>query len=107
MFTNGNSNEFDATIVHLMEKNRAQAEEIRNLKLEQESQAILLCEVTEQKKKAMEDKAMIEEEKRISQKQINSTSSLSNSLRKRKFNKDLNEIQRSIRSKRKNVTNWG
>ena len=48
-----------------MEKNRVQAEEIRNLKLEKESQTILLCEVTEQKKKAMEDKAMIEEDKRI------------------------------------------
>lgn len=48
-----------------MEKNRAQAEEIRNLKLEQESQAILLCEVTEQKKKAIKDKAMIKEHKII------------------------------------------
>ena len=48
-----------------MEKNRAQDEEIKNLKLEQESQAILLCEVTEQKKKAMKDKAMIEEDTRI------------------------------------------
>ena len=47
-----------------MEKNRVQAEEIKNLKLEQESQAILLCEVTEHKKKAMEDKPMIEEDKR-------------------------------------------
>ena len=48
-----------------MEKNRAQAEEIRNLKLEQESQAILLCEVTEQKKKAIEEKTILEEDKRI------------------------------------------
>ena len=48
-----------------MEKNRAQVEEIRNLKLEQESQAILLCEVTEQKKKAIEDKTILEEDKRI------------------------------------------
>ena len=48
-----------------MEKNIVQAEEIRNLKLEKESQAILLCEVTEQKKKYMEDKPMIEEEKII------------------------------------------
>ena len=46
-----------------MEKNKIQAEEIRNLKLEQESQAILVCEVVEQKKKAMEDKAMIEKDK--------------------------------------------
>ena len=34
LFTNGDSNEFDGAIVDLMEKNRAQAEEIRNLKLE-------------------------------------------------------------------------
>ncbi len=48
-----------------MEKNRAQAQEIINLKLEQESQAILLCEVTEQKKKVIEDKTILEEDKRI------------------------------------------
>ena len=45
LFANGDSNEFDVEIAYLMEKNRAQAKEIRNLKLEQESQAILLCEV--------------------------------------------------------------
>ena len=65
LFANGDSNEFDAAIVDLMEKNRAQIEDIKILKLEKESQAILLCEVTEQKKKAMEDKAMIEDDKRI------------------------------------------
>ena len=48
-----------------MEKNRAQAEEIRNLKLEQESQDILICEVTKKKKKAIEDKTILEEDKRI------------------------------------------
>ena len=47
-----------------MEKNRAQVEEIRNLKIEQESQAMMLCEVIEQKKRAIEDKVMIEEDKR-------------------------------------------
>ena len=47
LFVEGNSSEFDATITNLMEQNRAQAEEIRNLKFEQESQAILLCEVIE------------------------------------------------------------
>ncbi len=65
LFVDGNSNEFDATVANLMENNRIQAKEIRNLKLEQESQAILLCEVTKEKKKAIEDKAMIEEDKRI------------------------------------------
>ena len=65
LFANGNSSEFDATIVDLIKKNRAQAKEIRNLKLEQESQAILLCEVTEQKKKDIEDKPILEEDKRI------------------------------------------
>ena len=56
LFTDGNQNEFDAAIADLMERNRVQEEEIKNLKLEQESQAILICEVTEQKKRAMEDK---------------------------------------------------
>ena len=45
IFTNGYSKEFDATIVDLIEKNEAQEKEIRTLKLEQESQAIMLCEV--------------------------------------------------------------
>ena len=65
LFADGSSYEFDTKIVDLMDKNRAQAEEIRNLKLEQESQAILLCEVTEKKNKAIEEKGMIEKEKRI------------------------------------------
>ena len=47
-----------------MEKNRAQVEEIRSLKIEQESQAMMLCEITKQKKRAIEDKAMIEDDKR-------------------------------------------
>ena len=47
-----------------MEKNKAQIEEIKILKLEHKSQAIIICEVTEQKKKVIEDKAMIEDEKR-------------------------------------------
>ena len=47
-----------------MEKNRAQAEEIINLKIEQGSQAMMLCEVTKQKKSAIEEKFMIEEDKR-------------------------------------------
>ena len=47
-----------------MEKNRAQAEEIRSLKMEQESQAMMLCEITKQKKREVEDKAMLEDDKR-------------------------------------------
>ena len=35
LFTNGDTKEFDAAIAELMETNRAQAEEIRTLKLEQ------------------------------------------------------------------------
>ena len=46
VFSNGDSKEFDATIEKLMEKNRAQVEEIRSLKMEQESQAMMLCEIT-------------------------------------------------------------
>ncbi|MDF3686233.1 hypothetical protein [Enterobacter hormaechei] len=64
VFTNGDSKEFDATIVELMEKNRAQAEEIRSLKMEHESQAIMICEITEQKKRAVEDRVMMEDDKR-------------------------------------------
>ena len=33
VFANGDTQEFDATIVDLMEKNRAQVEEIRSLKI--------------------------------------------------------------------------
>ena len=65
LFANGNSNEFDVVVADLMEKRITQAEEIINLKIEKESQAILLCEVTEQKKKAMEDIVMIEDDKRV------------------------------------------
>ena len=64
VFSNGDTQEFDATIADLMEKNRAQVEEIRSLKIEQESQAMMLCEITEQKKRAIEDRAMIEDDKR-------------------------------------------
>ena len=35
VFANGDSKKFDATIVELMEKNRAQVEEVRSLKMEQ------------------------------------------------------------------------
>ena len=70
LFSNGDSNEFDAVVADLIEKNRIQVEEIKNLKKEKESQAILLCEVNEQKNKAMEDKAMIEEDKRILAKRL-------------------------------------
>ena len=47
-----------------MERNKAQEEEIRSLKIEQESQAMMLCKITEQKKRAIEDRAMIEDDKR-------------------------------------------
>ena len=46
LFVDGDSNEFDVAVADLMEKNKIQDEEIRNLKLEQESHAIVLCEVT-------------------------------------------------------------
>jgi hypothetical protein len=48
-----------------MEKNGALTEEIKNLKIEQEVQSVLLYEVTEQKKKFEEDKVVIEDDKRI------------------------------------------
>ncbi len=64
VFSNGNTKEFDAAIAELMEKNKAQPNEIRSLKMEHESQAIILCEITEQKKRAVEDKFMMEDDKR-------------------------------------------
>ena len=59
LLTKGNSSEFDVAIADLMEKNRAQAKEIKNLKLEQESQDILLCEVTEQKRKPLKTRPFL------------------------------------------------
>ena len=64
VFANGDSKEFDAAIVELMEKNRAQEKEIRSLKIEQESQAMMLCEINEQKKIAIEERAMLDDDKR-------------------------------------------
>ena len=60
----GDSKEFDAAIAELMEKNRIQEEEIRSLKIEHESQAMMLCEITEQKKREVEDRAIFEDDKR-------------------------------------------
>ena len=64
MFAKGDSKEFDAAIAELMEKNRIQVEEIRSLKIEHESQAMMMCEITEQKKRAVEDRVMLEDDKR-------------------------------------------
>ena len=64
VFAKGHSKEFDATIAKLMEKNRIQVEEIRSLKIEHESEAMMLCEITEQKKRTIEDRAMLEDDKR-------------------------------------------
>ena len=64
MFANRDSKEFDSEIAELMEKNRTQAEEIRSLKMKQQSQAMMPCETTEQKKRAIEDRAMLEDDKR-------------------------------------------
>ncbi|MDF3675384.1 hypothetical protein [Enterobacter hormaechei] len=64
VFSKGDSKEFDAAIAELMEKNKIQAEEIRSLKMEHESQAIMICEITEQKKRAVDDRVMMENDKR-------------------------------------------
>ena len=64
MFSNGDTQDFEVAIVDLMKRNRDQAKEIRSLKIEQDSQAMMLCEITEQKKRAIEDKAIIEDDKR-------------------------------------------
>ena len=64
VFAKGDSKEFDAAIAELMEKNKIQAEEIRSLKIELESQAMMLREITKQKKRAVEDRAVVEDDKR-------------------------------------------
>ena len=64
MFSTRDSKEFDTTIAELMEKNRTQVEEIRPLKMKQESQAMILCEITKKKKREIEDRAMLEDDKR-------------------------------------------
>ena len=64
VFAKGDSKEFDAAIEKLMEKNRIQVKEIRSLKIEHESQAMMLCEITKQKKRVVEDRAMLEYDKR-------------------------------------------
>lgn len=64
LFANGDTKEFDAAIVELMEKNKVEADEIRSLKMEHESQAIMLCEITEQKKRVVEDRVMMEDDKK-------------------------------------------
>ena len=64
VFSNGDTKDFDVAIEYLMEKNRVQVEEIKSLKIEQESQAMMLCEMIEQKKRAIEDRAMLEDDKR-------------------------------------------
>ena len=62
VFVNEDSKEFDVVIEKLMEKNRAQVEEIRSLKMEQESQAMMLCKITKQKKRAIEDRSILEDD---------------------------------------------
>ena len=64
VFAKGDSKEFDVVIAELMEKKRIQAEEIRSLKIEHESQAMMLCEIIEQKKRPVEDRVMLEDKKR-------------------------------------------
>lgn len=47
----------------MTEKNGALTKEVRNLKREEEAQAILFCETTKKEKKLEEDKVMIKEDK--------------------------------------------
>ena len=64
VFSNGDTQEFDAAIEELMERNKAQVEEIRSLTIEWGSQAMMLCEIIEWKKRAIGDRAIIEDTKR-------------------------------------------
>ena len=45
VFSNGDTKEFDVEIPDLMEKNRSQEKEIKSLKIEQESQDMMLCKI--------------------------------------------------------------
>ena len=65
LFDNRNPNECDLAIPDLMEKNTTLKEELKNLKREHEVQEIRLCEEIEKRKKAIEDKVMIEDDIRI------------------------------------------
>ena len=62
-FEDKKSKEFVATITDLMEKNNALNEEVKKLKREQEAQSIMLCEISELKKKVEENKVIFEEDK--------------------------------------------
>ena len=55
LLPSSNSDEADQAIKELLEKNGSLQEEIRKLKREQEIQSIRLCEVLEQRNKAIED----------------------------------------------------
>ena len=65
LFDNRNPSECDATIVDLMDKSNTLKEEVTNLKREHEIQAIRLCEEIELRKKAKEEKVMIENDSRV------------------------------------------
>ena len=64
LFSKGDSKEFDEEITKLMEKNRVQEEEIKYLKMEHESQVMMICEITKQKKREVEDRFVLEHDKR-------------------------------------------
>ena len=55
----------DEALKKLLKKNSAKVKEAKDLKIEQETQSITLHEEIKQKKKAMEEKLMVEEEKRM------------------------------------------
>jgi hypothetical protein len=55
LLPSSNSEEADQAIKELLEKNGSLQEEVRKLKREQEVQSIRLCEVLEQRNKAIED----------------------------------------------------
>ena len=65
LFDDGNPSEYDLAIANLIERNNTLKEEVTNLKREHEIQAIRLCEETEIRKKAIEEKVMIEDDTRL------------------------------------------
>ena len=59
LFEEGSSSEFDVSVVDMMEKNGALTKEVKNLKIKQEFQSLLLCEVTEWKNKFEDNKIIL------------------------------------------------
>ena len=64
LLDNGKIGNKDEAMIEFLENNSALVKEVKYLKIEQEIKSIALCEAIEQRKKAMANKLMVEEDKR-------------------------------------------